>query len=149
MVVDISGHPHFALGGQGDDLVLAELTALYGRPANFTWRGHVTVEPIGSPAAPVARSDRKYNTWRWCPAPRDGLMTRCASSIVLTLDPDLGRGIVLFSTSALWKYALAREMSDAAPDSLYTLLHALPFKYRMAWAERKAESIRKVSAKQP
>jgi len=128
------------------DLVFAELTAKYGRPANFTWRGHVLVEPVGTPGEPAARSDRRFSTWRWCPAPRDGLMTRCASSIVLTVDPDLGRGIVLFSTPALWQYASARETSEAQPDPLYTLLHALPFKYRTAWAQRKATHLQKIGA---
>jgi hypothetical protein len=69
-------------------------------------------------------------------------MTRCASSIVLTLDPDLGRGIVLYSTPELWQYAAAREVGPAQPDPLYTLLHALSLKYRTAYAQHKAEMLK-------
>jgi len=118
------------------DQVLAELISLYGKPANFTWRGHVLIEPVYGPVGPASRGERKFETWRWCPAPRDGLMTRCAASIVLTLDPDQGRGIVLFATPKLWEYAFAREFGPAKPDSLYTLLHALPLRYRTEYAQR-------------
>lgn len=121
------------------DLVLAELISRYGKPANFSWRGRVTVEPVDGPAVNSPGADRKFSTWRWCPAPRDGLMTRCESSIVLSIDPDLGRGIVLFSTSAVWKYAWARETSDMGPDPLYTLLHALSLKNRTNYAQRVAQ----------
>jgi hypothetical protein len=43
------------------------------------------------------------------------------------------RGIVLFSTPALWQYAHAREsigedVEDRPPDPLYALLHGLPYK---------------------
>ncbi len=122
------------------DLVLAELISRYGKPANFSWRGRVTVEAVGYTTATVPRDERKFSTWRWCPAPRDGLMTRCASSIVLSIDPDLGRGIVLISTPTVWEYAWSRENSDAEPDPLYTLLHALSLKDRTAYARRQAES---------
>jgi hypothetical protein len=121
------------------DLVLSELISRHGKPSNFTWRGKVTVEPIDGPVGPASRGERKFDTWRWCPAPRDGLMTRCAASIVLTLDPDQGQGIVLFATPALWQYAFAREAGDARPDALYTLLHALPMKHRIAYAIREEE----------
>jgi hypothetical protein len=121
------------------DLVLAELISHFGKPANFTWRGHVLIEPVSATAGHVPRGERKFDTWRWCPAPPDGLMTRCVSSIVLTLDPDLGRGIVLLSTPELWQYAAARENGPAQPDPLYTLLHALSLKYRTAYAKRQAE----------
>ena len=138
------------------DLVLAELIARYGKPADFTWRGRVTVEPIDGPpiwatSDDKAHADRKFDVWRWCPAPRDGLMTRCKSSIVLSIDPDLGRGIVLFSTPEVWQYAYAREQGDAQPDPLYTLLHALPLKSRTAYAvrmqeHRKADAAKKAAA---
>jgi hypothetical protein len=121
------------------DLVLSELISRYGKPANFTWRGHVTIEPVNGPVGPASRGQRKFDTWRWCPAPRDGLMTRCPASIVLTLDPEQGRGIVLFSTPELWKYAAAREDGPAQPDALYTLLHALSLKNRTAYAQREEQ----------
>lgn len=120
------------------DLVLAQLISRYGKPANFTWRGRVTVESVDGPPLHVPSADRRFSTWRWCPAPRDGLMTRCEASIVLSIDPELGRGIVLFSTPALWQYAYAREYSSAQPDPLFTLIHALSFKHRTAQAQRKA-----------
>ena len=130
------------------DLVLSELTSLYGKPANFTWRGHVTVETVAGPAVFTPSVDRKFKTWRWCPAPPDGLMTRCEASIVLSIDPDVGRGIVLFSTPAMWQYAFARESSeDAAPDALYTLMHALSFKHRYALAKRKEAAWKAAEAK--
>jgi|KBSSwiStaDraftv2_1062776.scaffolds.fasta_scaffold111285_2 hypothetical protein len=121
------------------DLVLSELISRYGKPANFTWRGHVMIEPVSGPVGPASRGERKFDTWRWCPAPRDGLMTRCRASIVLTLDPDQGRGIVLISTPAVWQYAMARESGDAKPDPLYTLLHALSLKYRTEYAHREEQ----------
>jgi hypothetical protein len=130
------------------DLVLAELIARYGKPANFTWRGKVTVETVDGPAVFTPSADRKFSTWRWCPAPRDGLMTRCKASIVLSVDPDAGRGIVLFSTPAMWQYAFARESSeDAAPDALFTLMHALSFKHRHAQAQRKEAAWKAAEAK--
>jgi len=140
------------------DLVLAELIARYGKPANFMWRGKVTVEPVDGPpiwasTGDKAHDDRKFDVYRWCPAPRDGLMTRCKASIVLSIDPDLGRGIVLFSTPEVWRYAWAREASDAAPDPLYTLLHALPLRTRTAFAvrmeeHRKADAEKKAASKE-
>jgi len=85
----------------------------------------------------VRREDRKFSSCRWCPAPRDGLETRCDASIVMAIDPDIGRGVVLFSTPALWRYAHAREsigedVEVRPPDPLYTLLHGLPMKEREA-----------------
>jgi hypothetical protein len=129
------------------DLVLAELISRYGKPANFSWRGRVTIESVDGPASFVPSDDRKFSTWRWCPAPRDGLMTRCDASIVLSIDPDIGRGIVLFSTAALWEYAYARESGSGTPDPLYTLMHALSFKHRAEQAKRKEESLKAGEAK--
>ncbi|HET8746184.1 MAG TPA: hypothetical protein VFM98_11310 [Ramlibacter sp.] len=130
------------------DLVLSELISRYGKPANFSWRGKVTVESVEGPAVFTPSADRKFSTWRWCPAPRDGLMTRCEASIVLSIDPDLGRGIVLFATPALWQYAFARESSDdSAPDALYTLMHALSFKHRSALEQRREAERQEAEAK--
>lgn len=129
------------------DLVFAELISRYGKPANFTWRGRVTIEPVDGPPSHVPTDDRRFNTWRWCPAPRDGLMTRCDASIVLSIDPDVGRGIVLFSTAALWEFAYARESTRSSPDPLYTLMHALSFKHRAQQAQRNKEFFKAEDAK--
>jgi hypothetical protein len=130
------------------DLVLAELMARFGKPANFSWRGRVTIESVDGPASFLPSDDRRFSTWRWCPAPRDGLMTRCDASIVLSIDPDVGRGIVLFSTPALWEYAYARESGSGSPDPLYTLMHALSFKHRAEQAKRKEASLKAKETKQ-
>ena len=119
------------------DLVLSELMARYGRPEKFSMRGRVLVESADDPVDVVRREDREFSSWRWCPAPRDGLETRCDASIVMAIDPDIGRGVVLFSTRALWEYAHAREsigedVEVRPPDPLYTLLHGLPMKQREA-----------------
>lgn len=138
------------------DLVFAELLSRYGKPESFIWRGKVTVEPVDGPpiwaSGDKEHADRKFNVWRWCPALQDGLMTRCKASIVLSIDPDLGRGVVLFSTPEVWKYASAREQGDARPDPLYTLLYALPLRTRTAFAvrmeeRRKADAAKKASSK--
>lgn len=132
------------------DLVLSELISRYGKPADFAWRGRVTIETVDGPAVFTPSEDRKFSTWRWCPAPRDGLMTRCEASIVLSVDPDQGRGIILFSTPAMWQYAFARESSDdVAPDPLYTLMHALSFKHRYAQAQRKVKAKTKAKEATP
>jgi len=117
------------------DLVLSELIARYGRPEKFSMQGRVTVESADDPTEAARREDRKFSTWRWCPAPRDGLKTRCEASIVMSIDPEIGRGVVLFSTPALWQYAHAREsigedVEDRPPDPLYALLHGRPYKVK-------------------
>jgi hypothetical protein len=113
------------------DLVLAELIALYGKPAGFAWRGTVDVELLDQPAAVATHADRRFKEYRWCPAPWLGLEAHCKASIVLTLDPALGRGIVLFATPELWQYAFARENGFHRPDALFTLLHAMSPKKRL------------------
>jgi hypothetical protein len=120
------------------ELVLAELIAHYGKPAGFMWRGRVTLEPLDQATEPVPRSERRFSTWRWCPARDHGLQPSCDASIILSIDPDAGRGIVLFSTPALWQYAYARETGDAQPDQLFTLLHALQPKQRELFRQKKA-----------
>jgi hypothetical protein len=119
------------------DLVFSELLARYGKPEDFKFTGRVTVESAEAPAAAAPGKDRKFSTWRWCPAPRDGLQTRCDASVVLAIDVNLGRGVVLFSTPALWRYAHARESIgedtvDLPPDPLYALLHGRPYKPKVA-----------------
>jgi hypothetical protein len=107
------------------DLVLAELNSRYGKPAGSARRGRVDIEPTGDKADSSARPDRRFSTYRWCPAPYLGLESHCEVSIVLSLDPQLGRGMVLFATPALWQYAYARESSTPDPDSLFMLMHAI------------------------
>lgn len=119
------------------ELVLAELIANYGKPAGFMWRGRVTLEPIEDSPEPVQREERKFSTWRWCPAPDHGLQPSCNASVILSIDPDQGRGIVLFATRALWQYAYAREAGDAQPDPLFTLMHALQPKQRNVFRQKR------------
>jgi hypothetical protein len=107
------------------ELVLAELIAHYGKPSGFLRRGRVTIEPFDDGTESPARIDRQFSTWRWCPAQEHGVQTSCHASVVLSIDPDLGRGVVLFSTPLLWQYAYARETGYSQPDPLFTLLHAL------------------------
>ena len=115
------------------DLVLSELIARYGRPEKFSMRGRVTVESADDAGDDVRREQSRFNTWRWCPAPLNGLETRCDASIVMSIDLDIGRGVVLFSTPALWQYAHAREsigedVQERPPDPLYALLHGRPYR---------------------
>jgi hypothetical protein len=108
------------------DLVLAELVAQYGKPAGFVRRGRVEVEVLGEAEEPSARGDREFSTWRWCPAMDRAFSTRCKASIVLSMDPDLGRGVVLLATPPIWEYAYAREHGHAKGDPLFALMHARP-----------------------
>ena len=90
---------------------------------------------------------RKFSTWRWCPAADHGLQPSCNASIILSIDPDAGRGIVLFSTRALWQYAYARETSDAQPDQLFTLMHALQPKQRDLFRQRREAEVQAAEEK--
>jgi hypothetical protein len=133
------------------DLVLAELIANYGKPNGYLVRGRVTLEPLDEEVKPE-RHDRKFSTWRWCPPPEDDLETRCRSSIILSIDPEQGRAVVLFSSPELWQYAYAREEGSARPDPLFTLLHALQPKAReeerqLLEARRKARLERAAKSK--
>lgn len=112
------------------DLVLAELVATYGKPSGYIRRGRVTIETLDESETPQARGDRRFSTWRWCPPMDRGSKTSCEASIVLSIDPDLGKGIVLFATPALWKYAYVREHGHAKGDPLFALMHARPAKKR-------------------
>lgn len=110
------------------DLVLAELIAQYGKPAGFLKRGRVTIETQNEnnndPEDNRSAEDRKFSTWRWCPAADRSLATRCDASIVLSIDPASGRAVVLFSTPALWEYAYARQHSTEGGDPLFAVMHA-------------------------
>jgi len=108
------------------ELVLAELISEYGKPAGFLKRGRVTIEPVDGVADAQLEEDRKFSTWRWCPAADRTLATRCKASIVLSLEPESGRGVVLFSTPALWAYAYARESGAFKGDPLFAVMHARP-----------------------
>jgi len=108
------------------ELVLAELMAEFGRPATFLKRGRVEIEPVDENTERELGVDRKFSTWRWCPAADRALATSCKASIVLSLDPESGRAVVLFSTPELWAYAYARESGTFKGDPLFAVMHARP-----------------------
>jgi len=108
------------------ELVLAELIAEYGKPAGFIKRGRVAIVPVEGEIDSQQEQDRKFNTWRWCPAPDRALATSCKASIVMSLEPESGRAVVLFSTPALWAYAYARESGAFKGDPLFAVMHARP-----------------------
>jgi len=106
------------------DLVLAELISQYGKPSGFLKRGRVTIETENDQSDKRSEEDRKFSTWRWCPAADRALATSCDASIVLSIDPDSGRAVVLYSTPALWEYAYARQNNNEDGDPLYAVMHA-------------------------
>lgn len=108
------------------DMVLGELISRYGKPAGFFKRGRVTIETQDDPADKRSAEDRKFSTWRWCPASDRSLATSCAASIVLSIDPDSGRAVVLFSTPELWAYVYARQHGNGGGDPLFAVMHARP-----------------------
>ncbi len=105
------------------DRMLDELIAEYGKPAGFLKRGRVTID-TGEAEQP-GHADRRFSTWRWCPARDRGLETSCDASVVLSIEPESGRGVVLISTPALWQYAYASQ-ELAQGDSLFSVMHARP-----------------------
>ena len=104
------------------DRVLEKLTAKFGKPDHFVQRGLVLIEAIVSD--PADRKERKFRTYRWCPARDRGLHTSCPASVVLSLDPTTGVGTVLYSTPLLWEYAYARQNNGFKGDELFKMLHA-------------------------
>jgi len=109
------------------DRMLEDLIAEFGKPAGFLKRGRVTIETGGDDHS-ADRTERKFSTWRWCP-PRDrDLQPSCKSSVVLSIEPELGRGVVLISARALWQYAYAREELERG-DPLFAVMHARPARH--------------------
>lgn len=108
------------------ELVLAELIAEFGKPSGFFKRGRVEIETVDENTERQLGGERKFSTWRWCPAADRALATSCKSSIVLSLDPESGRAVVLFSTPELWAYAYARESGAFKGDPLFAVMHARP-----------------------
>jgi hypothetical protein len=106
------------------DRLLDDLIDEFGKPAGFLKRGRVTIE-TGSDDEPAGRADRKFSTWRWCPARDRELQTSCKASVVLSIDPELGRGVVLISAPALWQFAYARHELEHG-DPLFAVMHARP-----------------------
>jgi len=105
------------------DLVLNELISRYGKPAKFLTRGKVIVQAVDEPATidkPVR--DREFSSWRWCPAMDRAMTTRCPSSIILSVDPEAGKGVVLFATPAMWEYAYASNDMEE-DDPLFAVMH--------------------------
>jgi hypothetical protein len=104
------------------DRLLERLLAKYGHPDRFVRRGQVVIEAEdGDSRAP---GDRKFSTWRWCPARDRAFHTECEASVTLTIDPRTGVGTVLYATPRLWEYAYARETNGFEGDKLYRALHA-------------------------
>jgi hypothetical protein len=106
------------------DQVLDFLIANYGNPQGFRQRGQVDID--GDDGGPIKREMRKFNILRWCPAGigSRNLHTKCAASVVLSLDLATGVGTVLYSTPLLWEYAWAREHNGFGGDNLYKVLQA-------------------------
>jgi hypothetical protein len=104
------------------DRVLESLIARFGKPDKFSRRGKVVIETQEDDLAD--RQERKFRIWRWCPARDRGLHTRCAASVVLSLEPDTGVATVLYSTPQLWEFAYARQNNGFKGDRLFKLLHA-------------------------
>jgi hypothetical protein len=104
------------------ELVLAELISRYGKPAKFLMRGKVSIHTMDDTASERSGHDRKFSSWRWCPAKDRSMKTSCPSSIVLSIDPESGRGVVVFATPALWRYAWASQ-DMSGDDALFALMH--------------------------
>ena len=104
------------------DKMLEHLLAKYGQPDNFVRRGVVTIETEEGESSD--ESERKFSIWRWCPARDKAFHTTCDASVVLTIDPKTGVGMVLYSTPLLWEYAYARENHGFKGDRLFRILHA-------------------------
>jgi hypothetical protein len=105
------------------DLVLDKLLTRVGKPDSFVRRGTVTIES-NEPESFIHGPDRKFRTYRWCPAFDRRFHTDCAASVVLTLKPETGEGTLLYSTPAVWEYAYARKNSGYKSEPLYKVLHA-------------------------
>jgi hypothetical protein len=104
------------------DRLLEKLLAKYGRPHNFRRSGRVVIETLDGNSTDAA--DRKFRTWRWCPALDGRLRPGCPASITLSVEPSTGRGTVLYSTPLLWEFAYAREKNGHKGDKLFRMLHA-------------------------
>jgi hypothetical protein len=106
------------------ELVLAELISHYGKPSGFMTRGSVSIQELADETSPKSGTDRQFRSWRWCPAMDRAMSTGCDSSIVLSIEPETGRALVLFATPPLWQYAYAREHMGEDGDPLFALMHA-------------------------
>jgi hypothetical protein len=104
------------------DRMLKKLLAKYGRPKGWQRRGRVLIETLDGDSNDP--SERRFGIWRWCPALDRALKTECIASVTLSLDPETGKGSVLYSTPLLWEYAYARENFGFKGDRLFKLLHA-------------------------
>lgn len=104
------------------ELVLAELISRYGKPAKFLMRGKVSIHTLDDTSAEHSGNERRFSSWRWCPAKDRSMKTSCESSIVLSIDPEWGRGLVIFATPPLWQYAWASQ-DMTGNDALFALMH--------------------------
>ena len=104
------------------DRMLDKLVAKFGPPARFSRRGQVIIEtPEGEFSD---ESGRKFSIWRWCPPAFNALRPTCKASVTLSIQPETGAGMILYSTPLLWEYAWARENNGFKGDRLFKLLHA-------------------------
>ncbi len=104
------------------DRVLNKLIGKYGPPAHFSRRGQVIIDTDDGPS--VGISKRRFSIWRWCPANFNAFTIDCKATVTLTIDPDTGEGIVLYSTNLVWEYAFARQNNGFRGDWMFRLLHA-------------------------
>lgn len=107
--------------------VLRWLIEMHGEPEGYGKRGRVVITTPNERIAEPRK--RRFSEWRWCSL-RGGraLAPLCSASVVLTFDPESGKGLVLYATRPVWEFAYAQHNggSDGAP--LYKLLHGL-YKY--------------------
>jgi len=104
------------------DRMLDKLLAKFGHPDRFVRRGQVLIE--NEDGEFTSGTERKYSTWRWCPARASAFHTDCVASVTMTIDPKSGQGMVLYSAPSLWEYAFAREKNGYKGDWLFKILHA-------------------------
>jgi hypothetical protein len=104
------------------DRVLEKLLAQFGRPDGFLRRGRVVIETLEGDT--TAAPERKFRIYRWCPAFDRRLHTSCTASVVLSMNPTTGAGMVLYSTPLLWEFAYARQNNGFKGDPLFKVLHA-------------------------
>lgn len=104
------------------EAVLEKMIEKFGKPQHFSAVGRVIVEPLEGKSSD--QRDRRFRTWRWCPARDRGVHTKCEASVVLSIDPDTGTGNLLYSTPLLWEYAYARQNFGFKNDPYFKMLHA-------------------------
>lgn len=101
--------------------VVSALTARYGRPDDFQYSGHVTVEDeFGTQTLPRMQS---YGPLHWCKITQQALDPSCKATISLDFDSDSGTGRVLFATDGMYRFAEALHELSEEKIPLYERLH--------------------------